>query len=291
MRLAEPRKSLSAPWGAKGAKGGEVLRSASQRRRLTPDAATRNVPPAMTDPPDSTAPQSPPQAPTPTPPKRARRDRGSLPLYEVLLSDPLGSAARGERRNLLAGSVLVFLVTHVGLVPEKVESLGIDLSSADLRRLGSVFFYVMAYFMVMFIGYAFSDALAKTNELVARWQREIHQEQIARASHAQQGLQPTGRLGGGAGGRSATALFGGSGVTFPTSNDAAQVIAERFPGLPQMRQVSKPAAYIRCALDFVVPLLIGLWAMGTLAGVDLATIAGRTPHPPAHAPSDSSSHR
>ena len=197
----------------------------------------------------------------------------SLPLYEVLLRDPLGPAARGERRNLLAGSVTVLLVTHVGVIPEKIDSLGIRIGSADLKRLGLVFFCVMAYFMVMFMGYAVADLLARVHGFVERKQAGILEENIRHASIQQQARQGRDRGG---------SPFGSILVRTPTSSDAAQVISQQFPGIHRVRRVSVPAAVIRGILDFVVPVVIGAWALFALWSFANTEVPVVKPWPPAH---------
>jgi hypothetical protein len=183
-----------------------------------------------------------------------------LPIYEVLLSDPLGPAARGERRNLLAGSVTVLLVTIVKLRPEKIDSLGIRIEPTHLNRLGLVFFWVMVYFMVMFLGYAVADLLARVHEYVDRKQVGILDENLRQASIQQQASQASATRA--SGGR----MFGAGSLLRPppTSSEAAQVIAQQFPGIHGVRRVSKYAAVIRFILDFIAPVLIGLWALWSL---------------------------
>ena len=230
----------------------------------------------MTDTPSAPAPA--PETPATAKAAKLPFTTASLPIHEVLLGDPLGPAARGERRNLLTGSVTVLLVTHVGLIPEKIDSLGIRIGSADLKRLGLVFFGIMVYFMVMFLGYAFADLLARVHEYADRKQAGILEESVRRVTHDRETLQGDVRLG---------ARIRHGYMPPPTSGDAAQVLAQQFPGIHGVRRVSKPAAVIRAILDFVVPIVIGTWALialWTFANTKTSVVKHGSP---AHAPGDS----
>jgi hypothetical protein len=83
------------------------------------------------------------------------RERG-----RVLLEDPLSEVARKERRTLLAVATAGYLVTKTGLVPTQIQTLGITFTASEQKTLLSVFALVVVYFVVAFILYAATDALA-----------------------------------------------------------------------------------------------------------------------------------
>jgi cytochrome c-type biogenesis protein CcmH/NrfG len=83
------------------------------------------------------------------------RERGA-----VLLRDHLSEVARKERRALLAASTAGYIVVKTGLVPSKIEALGITFSGTEQGALLAVFGLVVAYFTVSFVLYAATDALA-----------------------------------------------------------------------------------------------------------------------------------
>jgi hypothetical protein len=85
----------------------------------------------------------------------SRRERGA-----VLLRDPLSEVARKERRALLLVSAAGYVVVKTGLVPSKIEALGITFSAKEQGALLTVFALVVMYFVVTFVLYAAIDALA-----------------------------------------------------------------------------------------------------------------------------------
>jgi len=83
------------------------------------------------------------------------RERGA-----VLLKDPLSDVTRRERRALLGVAAAGYAVTKTGLVPSKIEALGIEFSPKEQGALLAVFAFVVIYFVVTFVLYAATDALA-----------------------------------------------------------------------------------------------------------------------------------
>ena len=76
------------------------------------------------------------------------------------LRDPLSDVTRKERRSLLGASLVAAVVAKTGLVPTKIESLGIDFSTSDqalLLKSGAV---VVAYFLTAFTVYGAIDLVA-----------------------------------------------------------------------------------------------------------------------------------
>jgi hypothetical protein len=102
---------------------------------------------------------------TPTtinPPEQARtvveKESVARPV-EALLRDPLSEVARKERRSLLGISALAILVGWTGLVPQKIENLGLTFSVAERKAVLWVFMGVVVYYTVAFIVYAMNDFL------------------------------------------------------------------------------------------------------------------------------------
>jgi hypothetical protein len=80
--------------------------------------------------------------------------------FEYRLQDPLSEVTRKERRALLAASTVTIVVTKTGLIPSKIEALGISFSPGDQHSLLLVLGAVVLYFLVAFITYGLSDFLA-----------------------------------------------------------------------------------------------------------------------------------
>ncbi len=89
----------------------------------------------------------------------------SLRPVPALLSDPLGDVARKERRSLLGISAIAILVASTGLVPEKIENLGITFAATERRALLWVSLGVVVYYFAAFVIYAWSDYLSHSNKV------------------------------------------------------------------------------------------------------------------------------
>lgn len=79
---------------------------------------------------------------------------------DVLLSDPLSGQTRQERRLLLIVSLLSIAMTKAGMVPQKINALGIDLQLANQKALLFIVFLIVVYFILAFTIYAASDFIA-----------------------------------------------------------------------------------------------------------------------------------
>jgi hypothetical protein len=73
------------------------------------------------------------------------------------LTDPLSGISRAERRNLLISSVVGFLVSKAGIVPQKISALGIDLSLPAQKMFIYLVGAIIIYFMLAFVVYGMSD--------------------------------------------------------------------------------------------------------------------------------------
>lgn len=81
-------------------------------------------------------------------------------LQQTRLRDALSDVTRKERRHLLGISLLGVALKKTGLVPSKISGLGIEFQNTDQRALLFIVAFVILYFLVAFIIYAFSDFLA-----------------------------------------------------------------------------------------------------------------------------------
>jgi hypothetical protein len=99
---------------------------------------------------------------------------------EAMLRDPLSDVGRKERRSLLAVAMVAILVGKTGLVPEKIENLGITFTAPERAALLWVFMAVVGYYTLAFLFYSMADFL---NYLHAVYlgRQEIHRQSLAAA--------------------------------------------------------------------------------------------------------------
>src|ERR1700730_14495042 len=107
-------------------------------------------------------PPSPETRPGPAAPSHEEVVARAVP---ALLDDPLREVTRKERRSLLGVSVIAILVSWTGLVPEKIENLGITFAATERRALLFVFLGVVVYYAVAFGIYAWADYLNHSNKV------------------------------------------------------------------------------------------------------------------------------
>lgn len=78
-------------------------------------------------------------------------------LMPHLLGEALGPAARAERRALLGTSSLVVTMVLTGLIPTKIEALGVSFSAAEQSVLLAIMAVLIVYFEIAFAFYAGFD--------------------------------------------------------------------------------------------------------------------------------------
>jgi hypothetical protein len=89
-----------------------------------------------------------------------------LSLGEVELGDTLSETTRKERKALLGVSLAAMVIAKTGLIPSKIENLGIEFSSQDRATLLYLIVVAVVYFLTAFVIYAWSDFV--------RWRLSIH---------------------------------------------------------------------------------------------------------------------
>ena len=87
--------------------------------------------------------------------------------WKKLLGDPLKEVTRKERRALLATSIAALIVAKTGILPGKIESIGIELPAAGKSTVLLIFAGVVAYLLLALIVYAVSDFIV--------WQRSYYE--------------------------------------------------------------------------------------------------------------------
>jgi hypothetical protein len=76
---------------------------------------------------------------------------------ELLLRDPLAEVTRRERTHLLLSSLVAVVVSKAGILPTKIESLGIEFTSSNRHAIIVLIGVVVGYFLLAFIIYGFLD--------------------------------------------------------------------------------------------------------------------------------------
>ncbi len=87
---------------------------------------------------------------------------------DLLLGDPLSDVTRKERRMLLAISLLGVGLVKTGLVPTKIEALGVEFDKANQQALLFLLAIVAVYFFSAFLIYAAADFLVATGLTTVR---------------------------------------------------------------------------------------------------------------------------
>lgn len=76
---------------------------------------------------------------------------------QLLLQDPLSKVSRQERTRLLLSSVCGLVVAKVGILPTKIESLGIEFTTSNRKAMIGLLSVVVLYFLLAFVVYGFFD--------------------------------------------------------------------------------------------------------------------------------------
>lgn len=151
-------------------------------------------------------------------------------VAEIRVRDPLSEVTRKERRMLLMASLISITVAKTGLIPTKIETLGIEFGNSGRGTLLGVLACVTLYFLAAFTLYAASDFLAWRFAIM-----NFFREAKRRHSEAQSDPD-AGQLG----------------------HDLVTV---------QYRHwflFSGPVSVLRAVFEFVIPLIIAVYAVFTL---------------------------
>jgi hypothetical protein len=98
-------------------------------------------------------------------------------LAEVAVRDPLSETTRKERRGLLGVGIVIICIIKTGMLPTKIEALGIEFSQTDQKYLFHILAAVVIYYLAAFLIYAVSDfilwKIAAGSILDAEWTRPL----------------------------------------------------------------------------------------------------------------------
>jgi hypothetical protein len=147
-----------------------------------------------------------------------------------LLKDPLSKEAREERRNLLVVSAVGLVIERTGLIPSKIEALGIEFGQANQDSLLWIIALIVGYFLCAFLVYGVPDFIAW--RIVFRPTLSDHVKKV---------------------------------LADIKDKSFESVLKETSPTtLMFLLKAVKPVSWIRAFFEFIVPVLIGLVAIGFL---------------------------
>ncbi len=151
----------------------------------------------------------------------------SLVAPELKVRDPLSDVTRKERRSLLGISGIGLIIVNVGLLPAKINALGIEFDSPNKQTLLRFLALIILYYLVAFVIYAASDFITWRSAFIAEYKKGINQEE-------DQG-----------------------GYTDERANDI--IAMEKY-----WRSLSTPISIIRAIFEFTVPIIISCYSIVSL---------------------------
>lgn len=146
------------------------------------------------------------------------------------LADPLSSIARAERRNLLLAATLAILIAHVNLVPTRMSALGLEFAPPAQASFLVVTALVVGYFMLAFATYALADLFV--------WRKRYYDYLAAVERESKD-------------------------WTLQDQIEHDEVHAN-LPTIDWYYQWSPRVANVRMLFEFVLPLLVGAYAISAL---------------------------
>lgn len=152
----------------------------------------------------------------------------SDPNPVTYLIDPLSQITRLTRRNLLIVSTTGFLVATANLIPTEISALGISLSVPAQGNFIILVSLIIVYFLLAFLFYGLSDFFI--------W-RKKYQEYLE-----------------------AVQVYTDSW----TEEDQHNYDTSRVPRVKWLYQHASSIAFSRALFEYLLPILVGLIALGLL---------------------------
>lgn len=146
------------------------------------------------------------------------------------LADPLSQISRAERRNLLLAATLAILIAHVNLVPTRMSALGLEFAPPAQASFLVVTALVVGYFMFAFATYALADLFV--------WRKRYYDYLAAVERESKD-------------------------WTLQDQIEHDEVHAN-LPTIDWYYQWSPRVANVRMLFEFVLPLLVGAYAVSAL---------------------------
>jgi amino acid transporter len=146
------------------------------------------------------------------------------------LADPLSPIARIERRNLLFAATLAIVIAHVNLLPTQISALGLTFPPPAQASFLVITALVVGYFLVAFAMYAVADLFV--------WRKRYYDYLAALEREAKD-------------------------WTLEDQIEHDEIHAN-LPTIDWYYQWSPRVANVRMLFEFVLPLLVGAYAVSAL---------------------------
>lgn len=151
------------------------------------------------------------------------------------VDDPLSTVTRKNRVGLLTSSLIAFLLVQVGLIPTEISIFGAKLENWSDVSLITINLIVSSYYLLSFTVSAFSDYLAYRMKIFASDTEDDrkYKEFLERKADGEQ-----------------------------TEED--KILEFRHKTHSWIFQTSKPLASVRVFVEFILPIIIGAFAIDAL---------------------------
>jgi hypothetical protein len=186
------------------------------------------------------------------------------------LTNPLSAETRKERLYLLGMSAIGITIVFTGLIPTEISTLGIAFAEADRTSLLLIFALVVAYFLAAFVSYALSDFLewfaARHDLMVMRIHAKVDDEKRYDAIIGPSGSQER---------REEIDQEEVEEVEKVEENPYYEYYAHDLADLEEIERewakrygsrspIGSAIIYLRFAFDFIVPPIVGTFAIASL---------------------------
>lgn len=156
---------------------------------------------------------------------------------DLVAYDPLTETTRKERKVLLGIAALGIAIVKVPLVPTKFSTLGIEFASINQANILTLYALLVAYFLVAFLIYGFSDYVAWRRSQAIHYREYIRQDALTRKT-----------------------------LGAEEDQDARKRFTEEgcpYSGLASYRSATLAAA-VRASFEFLVPIAVATYSVFVL---------------------------
>jgi hypothetical protein len=176
------------------------------------------------------------------------------PALSGLADDPLRDRTQAQHRNVLIVSSLAILIAQLNLAPKRISAVGVDLQSDDRNYILVALLVAVAYLLVAFLLPAIADytawsaarrAAAKMRSQVKDALTDAERQQHERWDQ-QLALDPDKR----------TSTW--------SEYENLQENVRSWKERERVYATLTPISHFRTFLDFGLPVLLALWAIGEL---------------------------
>jgi hypothetical protein len=160
---------------------------------------------------------------------------------EIRVRDPLSEVTRKERRLLLGVSVIGLALTKIGLIPEKISSLGLEFTAVNQKSLLYLVAIIVAYFLAAFAIYSATDLIAWRMAWRNVWEASLRKRRDTVEKEA-----------------------GTVDSDEKRSKIIKKLVDDRFRGNRIIYGMYGPAIIVRALFEFLLPIIVGLYTIISL---------------------------